>query len=111
MNRKVFIPQVTTRWCETNQKKVPAFDLSPAAAHGQLHPILEVDDNPAYLARLTQKITKAMENFQEDDFLLAVGDPSIIAVCAGIVLRKFNRMNLLKWDRKLGIYIALEINL
>lgn len=111
MTKKVFIPHVTTRWCETSHKKVPAFDLSPAAAHGMLMPILEPDDNPSYLARITPKIVSALEEFNEGDFLLAVGDPSVIAVCAGVILRKHNNMNLLKWDRKLGIYIALEIKL
>lgn len=108
---KVFIPQVAERYDAASGRRVPTFDFAPAAQFGQLTPILERDDNPLFLARITPKIQKALESFAKDDYLLAVGDPSVIAICAGILLRRQNTLNLLKWDKKLSNYITLSLNL
>jgi hypothetical protein len=110
MASKVFITQLVQRFDPGTKLMVPAFDFSAAAQFGELTPILTPDDDPKYIARITDKINSALESFTENDYLLAVGDPSVIAVCAGIILRKQPTMKLLKWDRQLKIYIQLEIN-
>lgn len=108
---KVFIPQVAERFDHASQRRIPTFDFTPAAQYGQLTPILERDDNPLFLARITPKIQKVLDTFGNDDYLLAVGDPSVIAICAGILMRRRNQLNLLKWDKKMGSYIVLNLNL
>lgn len=110
MSHKVFIPQIVRRFDGTAGELVPAFDLSPAAKFGSLTLILDQDDDTKYLSNLTGKISKELEEFKHGDYLLAVGDPSLIAVCAGIILRKFHSMKMLKWDRQLKTYIEMEIN-
>lgn len=107
---KVFIPQITERWDAVNEVSVPTFDFTSATTYGTLNVILEKDDNPLFIARITAKIREALKKFTEDDYFVAVGDPSVIAICAGIILRRSNRMKLLKWDKKLSRYILLEIN-
>lgn len=124
---RVFFPQVVKRYDFTppgeprhpHQRQqmglepirlVPAFDLSSAAQFGQLTPILGPDDNPMFLSWITPKIREALDDFGENDYFLAVGDPSVIAICAGIILRKRKVLKMLKWDRKLNVYISLEIN-
>lgn len=107
---KVFLPQVVKRFDHSSGAMMPAFDFSAAAQFGQLTPILEEADDAMFLARITPKIRAALEGFTENDYLLAVGDPAVIAVCAGLILRRFKRLNMLKWDRKLKVYISLEIN-
>ncbi len=106
---KVFLPKVVERFDGVAGKMIPAFDFSAAAQFGQLIEILGPDDDPIFLARHTQKIRESLESFSESDFFLAVGDPAVIAVCSGIILRKQKTLKLLKWDRKLKIYINLEI--
>lgn len=106
---KVFIPQIVERFDKQKEVMVAAFDFSAAAQFGQLTPILEAHDDSIFLARITLQIRKKLEEFTDDDFLLAVGDPAVIAVCAGIILRRHKTLKLLRWDRKTKIYHNLEI--
>ena len=107
---KVFLPQVVEKFDVSKQAMAPSFDFSAAAQFGQLTPILDNDDDPIFLARITDKIRKALVEFTDNDYLLAVGDPAVIAVCAGIILRRHKTLKMLKWDRKLRIYNELEVN-
>ena len=61
---------------------------------------------------LIHKIRKQLEKFNDEDFLLLVGDPAIIA-CAAIVASGINngKLKLLKWDRIAGKYYPLSIDL
>ncbi len=108
---RVFIPQLVERWDATVERFVPAFNFTSAASYGTLTPILDREDNPLFLARITAKIKDVLKDFNEDDFFVAVGDPSVIAICAGFILRRSRNLKLLKWDRKLGRYIVLDINM
>ena len=110
MTSKVFLPQVVQRFEHSSGRMVKAFDFSSAAQFGELTPILDSTDDPMFLARLTPKIRTALENFGEHDYLLAVGDPGVIAICSGLILRRRKKLRMLKWDRKLKIYISLEVN-
>lgn len=110
MLARVFLPQIVERFDKDKGVMVAAFDFSAAAQFGQLTPILEKEDDPIFLARITGKIRKVLSDFTDNDYLLAVGDPAVIAVCAGIVLRRHKTLKLLKWDRRLRIYQQLEIN-
>lgn len=110
MMPRVFIPQLVERYDNASGLYVPVFDFTTAAAFGTLTPILERDDNPMYLARITTKIREALKDFSEDDLFLAVGDPSVIAVCSGLILRRQRTMKMLKWDKKLSRYFTIEVN-
>ena len=110
MNSKVFIPQRVKRFDHDSGQTKNAFDFSAAAQFGELKTILDDADDPLFLALLTQKIRESLAAFSENDYLVAVGDPSVIAVCSGLILRRQKRLNMLKWDRKLKVYIHLEVN-
>lgn len=109
MISRVFLPQVVHRFDEKKGVMVPSYDFSEAAKFGQLTPILDPDDDPMFLAKLTAKIKIALADFNEDDYLIAVGDPTVIAVCSGIILSRLPSMKMLKWDRKISTYMPLEI--
>ena len=110
MVQKVFITQIVEKYDASARGMIPAFDFSSAAQFGQLTPVVEPEDNPLWLDRIVPKIKKSLESFGPDDYLLAVGDPSVIAVCSGIILRKQSSLKMLKWDRQLKTYIQMEIN-
>jgi len=110
MIERVFIPQIVERIDPSTGRHVPVHDFSPAAQFGQLTPILGPEDNPMYLARITPKIREALEDFGDHDHLLAVGDPSVIGICCGLILRRRKTLSMLKWDNRSKIYIRLEIN-
>jgi len=106
---RVFIPQIVHRYDHLKHDMVPAFDFSAAAMFGQLTPILSAGEDTAYLCLITPQICAALADFKEGDYFLAVGDPAVIAICSGVILRQVNKMNLLKWDRKTQVYFNMEI--
>ena len=61
---------------------------------------------------LTFKLQQELKNFNDEDYLLLMGDPAIIAV-AGAVVSDVNggRFKVLKWDRDEKSYYDKEIDL
>lgn len=48
-------------------------------------------------------------DFDAGDCLVAIGDPSVIAVASAVLGQMFGKFALLKWDRQLGRYIKSVI--
>ena len=61
---------------------------------------------------LTFKLRHELKDFNDNDYLLLMGDPAIIAV-AGAVASDVNggRFKILKWDRDEKKYYDIEIDL
>jgi len=61
---------------------------------------------------LTFKLKHELKDFNDDDYLLLMGDPAIIAL-AGAVASDVNggRFKILKWDRDEKKYYDIEIDL
>ena len=61
---------------------------------------------------LTFKLKHALKDFNDNDYLLLMGDPAIIAL-AGAVASDANggRFKVLKWDRDEKKYYDIEIDL
>jgi hypothetical protein len=106
---RVFIPQITERYDSTLDRRVPVFDFTTAAAFGTITPILAPEDDPMFLASHVEKIHDALETFGPDDYFLAVGDPSVMAICAGIIMRGQDNLKMLKWDKQMTRYITVEV--
>lgn len=106
---RVFIPQVVERFDHVANRFVPVFDLTEAATFGSLTTILDKNDDPMFLAQVTDKIRDALATFGENDYFVAIGDPSVVAICAAIILRRQSTIKMLKWDKKLSRYLTLEL--
>ena len=61
---------------------------------------------------LTFKLQHELKDFNDNDYLLLIGDPAIIAV-AGAIAADINngRFKVLKWDRNETKYYDIEIDL
>ena len=61
---------------------------------------------------LTFKLKHALKDFNDDDYLLLIGDPAIIAI-AGAIASEMNRgkFKVLRWDRNESRYYDIEIDL
>ena len=61
---------------------------------------------------LTFKLRHELKDFNDNDYLLLMGDPAIIAI-AGAVVSEINggRFKVLKWDRDEKKYYDIEIDL
>ena len=61
---------------------------------------------------LTFKLQQELKNFNDNDYLLLIGDPAIIAVAGAIASENNNgRFKVLKWDRNEMKYYDIEIDL
>lgn len=108
---RIFVPQIVRRFDQSKGKLVNLHDFTPAMTFGQIEPILDENDDPNLLSRLTPKIKNRLSDFTHEDFFLAVGDPGVIAVCCGIILRQQPSMTMLKWVRELKTYVKLDIRI
>jgi len=58
-----------------------------------------------------RKMKKNLQNFNKQDYLLAIGDPIIIGICNVAISDVTNgQYNVLKWDRREYRYYPLEID-
>ena len=61
---------------------------------------------------LTFKLQQELKNFNDNDYLLLIGDPAIIGLCCAIAADVNNgKFKVLKWDRNDKRYYDLEIDL
>lgn len=107
---RIFVPkQVKKRDPETRQI-VSAFDFTDAMRFGQLKYILQDSDSDVFLGNNLEKIELAMEDVQPEDYLLPVGDPVTISLCAIVMARKTGAINVLKWDGRARQYFPNHTN-
>ena len=61
---------------------------------------------------LTFELQKHLKDFNDNDYLLLIGDPAIIGLCCAIASDINNgKFKVLKWDRNDKRYYDLEIDL
>lgn len=61
---------------------------------------------------VVRQLNEQLRDFSEDDFLLPLGDPSIMAAAAAIAARNTNgKLKVLKWDRRQGRYLCVTLDL
>ena len=107
---RVFIPQIIERWDEYAER----FTRHSTAGRRVLR-YAHLVSRQEKMFRCSLPVSPAgimarLPPTSNEDFFVAVGDPSVIAICAGLILRRNNNLRLLKWDKKLARYIALDIN-
>jgi len=112
MKNTVYIVQEPQRRDRITGEFVPAFDLTPASIYGDLKVILPPGNSMLSTAPMVAKLKYELRNFNDDDYLLAVGDPAAMTAAAAIAAKN-NRGKyvLLKWDREARSYITLRIEI
>ena len=59
-----------------------------------------------------KRLTYKLRNFNDEDYLLLMGDPAAIGIaCAIAATQNRGRFNCLKWDRREYTYYPIEVNL
>lgn len=108
---RVFAPQVPARYDTATRLWVPTMNLDPAKKHGELITILPPGANRLHTSPLVAAMREKMSDFQPEDILIAVGDPTLIAAGAMIAMRRVggHPVKMLKWDRMAGDYLLVEV--
>lgn len=110
----VFITQIPSRIEQriTGPVWAPIVDVSPAKLFGDLCIMLPSGMNYSDAALVVRQLREPLKTFDPDkDFLLAVGDPVVIAVASAMVGYDHEYFWLLKWDRQQRRYIPYEVKL
>jgi len=109
---KVFVPQQPSRYDTATQLWVPTVNIAPANRFGDVVVMLPPNANRMYTAPLVDVIKRRMDHFTRDDYVVALGDPSLIAVAACVAASKTNgTFKMLKWDKVASDYISVEIEI
>lgn len=108
---KVYIPQVPSRFDAATRLWVPSVNLQPAERYGEICIALPPNANRLHTAPLTQALKEAMKDITAEDYIVAVGDPSLIAAASVIAWRKTGKLRILKWDRMSSAYLNVELEL
>ena len=111
MKSKVYVPQEPSRFDPTFNARVPIVDLRPAAAFGEVEVMLPNNVTGMIMDPVVTALKEKLAKFTVDDYLVAIGDPSLIAAASGIILPAQGSMKLLKWDKRLKQYSVVEIKL
>lgn len=109
---KVYVPQVPSRFDRATGLWVPTVNLQSADQYGEVVELLPPEANRMHIAPLVAAMKERLSEITDQDWLVAVGDPSLIAAAAAIASRKCNGMlRVLKWDRISSSYIAVEVQI
>ena len=91
---------------------VPGRNLVPAAKYGELVSLLPAKTNLMLttgpeVSRLKRKLI----DFNDDDYLLLVGDPAAIGLCCAVAAAINGRFTVLKWDRQEMTYYPVSFDI
>lgn len=106
---KVYAPQVPSRFDQGSGLWIPSVDLAAAEQFGEMVHCLPPGATRLHLGQLVVALREKMSEFEPGDFVIAVGDPSLIAAASIIAYKKVGFLQLLKWDRLGRVYIPVVI--
>lgn len=96
-------------------RSVRRIDLTPAEKYGKIVFVTHWSDTkdigPSADA-LTWKIRRALRGFTEHDYIVPLGDPTVIKL-VGIIAAEISggRYRVLQWDNKSMRYDVIEVNI
>ena len=108
---KVFVTQVPHRRDPDTNAFVPSVNLTPACEHGEL--VVMMAPRAAFFA--TNDLVKQLRehlyhyDYEAGDSIIALGDPSVIAVAFAILGKDKGKFIVLKWDKNVGRYLPSRV--
>jgi hypothetical protein len=111
-DHRVFIVQKPAYKDRETGKWVDKYDLSPAAHFGKLVYLLPHGNVPQDLATTIEKLQNQLEDFNDRDHILAIGDPVAISATVMVASRQNGgKLSILKWDRRAQGYRPYPIRI
>lgn len=103
----VYIPQFPTRWGEGGPQRMP-LDLTDAERYGRVMEILSPEAKPFDPGSIDQ-LDQELAESRPEDWLLCIGNPTLIAAAAGAFASIHGCLNVLQWQSRKGRYEAIKI--
>lgn len=108
---KVYLPQLPSRFDASLQMWIPSINIQPAEEFGETFTVMPPDASRLSTKQLTKAVRERMQDFSEDDYLVCIGDPFLIALCSIVAAEMTDKVKFLRWDRMAHAYTQLEIDL
>lgn len=105
-----FIPQQPSKYDKDTRLWIPIVDIQQVEQFGT--PVVMIPPNAGRgsTAPLVDVIKAKMRDYTIDDYIVALGDPSLIAAAACIAAKATGGVvKMLKWDRIVKTYISVEV--
>lgn len=83
-------------------------DLSEARKFGKLRAVFDNPRKPYDTFRLISQARFVLQNFEDGDYLLMIGDPVLCSVAMSVLLESRGNVNVLSWDRRYFTYAKQE---
>jgi hypothetical protein len=91
---------------------VPLFDLTPAYHYGDVEILLQSKQTGLNTTPIIQLLREKLQDFCDDDYILPVGDPTIIGIVSALVSDiNQGRFKILKWEKRQRIYIPIQVDI
>lgn len=103
----VLVPQFPTRMVDGEVQRMP-MDLTDAQRYGEVLELLEPSAKP-FDPGSVEQLDQAIAESSGEDWLLCIGNPTLIAVAAGAFASIHGRLNVLQWQSRKGHYEAIQI--
>lgn len=113
MNPTCYAPSVPTRFDPASNSRISSIDLRAALQWGEVS-VLVPDYNPAADVQMAiDHMTVALEEFRPDDYIIAVGDPILIAAAVYYAAQACgdDPVRVLRWSRIANNYQLSEVYL
>lgn len=113
---KVYIVQKVVRVQKNSDGKVEsvreAFNFDPARVYGELEYVLDYNPGRFSARQIVNDIKRGLRDFSRDDYLIPVGDPSVIGITIAIACRMTNgKIRTLRWDKQIAAYSVVEYDI
>jgi len=109
---KVYVVQERMR--RGDNGPTPVHDLTPAAEYGELEVLMGPESVALTPGPMVRNLRYKLRNFNDDDYILAVGDPVAIATASAIAAQNnLGRFKVLRWDRRIGErggYVSIQVD-
>lgn len=93
-------------------QETPDKNILPATKWGELRVMLAPGNIGFSAGHITHQLHRELQNFNDDDYLLLIGDPVAIGLAVAVAMNyNQGKAKLLKWDKQERVYYPLEVNL
>lgn len=88
-------------------------NIVSAYKHGEVKVLLPPGSQITFSAgAVTNKLMRELSHFNDDDYLLLLGDPAAIGIAVAVASHwNQGRVRLLKWDRQEHMYYPVSFNI
>jgi len=85
-------------------------DMSKAEKFGPMKEVFSSLGKTYNPDALISHARHVLDDAQEGDYLLVVGDPTLCAICMAVMLERLDTVNVLRWDRDNLTYAPLRLD-